>query len=352
MLKNFCLILLTAFLLCGCSRKTGEEIVFSSWGSVTEIAIIKKVIAGFENENPGIKVKFIHIPQNYFQKLHLLFASNTAPDVIFINNLYLPVYQSQLLDLSKFVETDLFYSEAISGMSIENKLYAVPRDVSNLVFYVNLDKISLPIPDIKDFGKLSSENFVLGLAEEIYFALPYLWYFGGGVLDNEGNVIIDSPESKQAVEFYKNLIKSKKAPSKSQIGSSTLAQMFLDEKISLYLSGRWMYPKISEKADFTWTVVPFPSEVPCDVSGWAISKNSDHKDSALKFIKYLSSEKSMEYFTQTGLIVPARIDVSKSLNGSHNEGVFLEVIKTSKKTPVNKDYKKLTDNINSKIFNE
>jgi ABC-type glycerol-3-phosphate transport system substrate-binding protein len=56
--------------------------------------------------------------------------------------------------------------------------------------------------------------------------------------------------------------------------------MFLDEKIMLYLSGRWMYPKIKETANFPWGIVPFPGVSPADASGWAISKSSKHKDSA------------------------------------------------------------------------
>ena len=122
----------------------------------------------------------------------------------------------------------------------------------------------------------------------------------------------------------------------------------------MYLSGRWMFPKISEKANFKWEVVNFPygeTPQPCDSSGWAISKNTKHKDSALKFIKYLSSEKSSEYFAKTGLIVPARINTAQILNRKeHNEKVFLEVINHSKKTLITKDYKKLVDNFNSKNF--
>ena len=67
-------------------------IKFSSWGSQTETALLIPLIKQFESENPDIKVEFIHIPQNYFQKLHLLFASNLAPDVVFINNHYAPKY--------------------------------------------------------------------------------------------------------------------------------------------------------------------------------------------------------------------------------------------------------------------
>ena len=60
-----------------------EIITFSSWGSITEVQILKKVLANFEKENPEIKVNFIHIPQSYFQKIHLLFASTLLlPNVI------------------------------------------------------------------------------------------------------------------------------------------------------------------------------------------------------------------------------------------------------------------------------
>ena len=67
---------------------TRDVIQFASWGSKSEVEIIKPILKDFEKENPSIKIDFMHIPQNYFQKIHLLFASNTAPDVIFINNHY------------------------------------------------------------------------------------------------------------------------------------------------------------------------------------------------------------------------------------------------------------------------
>ena len=178
-----------------------------------------------------------------------------------------------------------------------------------------------------------------------WLSSPIMAYFGGGVLDENYNSIIDSKETKEGLDFYNNLVhKYKVAPTKSQIGSSTLAQMFLEQKIVMYLSGRWMYPKIQEKAGFNWAVVNFPygkSLQYCDVSGWVISKNSKHIESALKFVEFLSSEKSSIYFAQTGLIVPARITISKNLDSTnHNERIFLEVINKSQKTPVSKDYKK------------
>ena len=106
MLKKVFTIILISILLCGCTKNKQEVLTFSSWGSVTEVSIIKKIINDFELKNPDIKINFMHIPQNYFQKIHLLFASNTAPDVLFINNLYLPVYQKELENLDNIIERE------------------------------------------------------------------------------------------------------------------------------------------------------------------------------------------------------------------------------------------------------
>lgn len=339
-MKKLLLLLFIPFILCGCTSNTQEEITFSSWGSVSEVKILNKIISDFERENPDVKIKFMHIPQNYFQKIHLLFASNTAPDVIFINNLNIPIYEKYLEDLSEEINKTDYYPQAIDCLSFNGKLLAVPRDVSNVVFYINLDIIPKPndnwtLEDFLQIAQKATRNGVFGVSfeEDAYWALPYLQAFDENILD-EGDF--------KGLEFYKDLRdKYKIAPTRSQVGSSTLAQMFLDGKIAMYVSGRWMYPKIKEKADFNWTVINFPGEkgVPCDASGWAVSKNSKHKASAKKFVKYLSSEKSSEYFTKTGLIVPARIETSNLIE----ENVFIEAIKTSSKTPVNKDYKKIMD---------
>lgn len=356
MIKKLLLLSLIPFILSGCTKENYEELTFSSWGSVSEVKIIKQIISDFELENPDIKIKFLHIPQNYFQKLHLLFASNTAPDVLFINNLNIPIYEKYLEDLTNEINQKDFYTQSLEGLSYQNKLLAIPRDISNVVFYINLDIISKPSEEwsIEDFLKIAqtaSKNEVFGVSfeEDIYWALPYLYAFGGGVLDKNLNLITQSKETQTGLEFYKNLRdKYHIAPSKTQIGSATLAQMFLDGKIAMYLSGRWIYPKISEKANFRWTTVPFPgsSGVPCDCSGWAVYKNSKHKESAKKFVQYLASESSSEYFTRTGLIVPARINTSKELE---NGDAFIKSIKNSINTPVSKDYKKILDNWKQEI---
>lgn len=355
--KFFILIILPFLLLTGCTNQEKETINFASWGSVTEVKIIKQIISDFEKDNPDLKINFMHIPQNYFQKIHLLIASNTAPDVIFINNLNIPMYSNYLLPIEEFVNFKDFYPQAIKGLSYDNHLYAVPRDISSLLLYVNLDKANLPDENwsIDDLTKIAAKsqnnnNYGISYEDKVYWTTPYLTYFGGGILNKDGDLIIDNKESVKGISFYKNMKKRGIAPSKAESGSLTQAQLFIDGELTFYLSGRWIFPKISESAKFNWAVINFPYGQKAqylDVSGWAISKNTKHKDASLKFVKYLSSENASEYFTSTDLIVPARIDAAKYFNkNNHNEKIFIDVIKHSINTPVNKDYQKIIDKIN------
>lgn len=360
--------------LVGCTAKDSRTTVqFSSWGSKSEIDILKPILQDFETQNPDIKVDFMHIPQNYFQKLHLLFASNTAPDVIFINNLYLPIYANAGL-LEDLSDSDLanenFFPKAIEAMEYKGKIYAIPRDVSNLVVYYNkdlFDSKNVRYPDknttFQEFLEIakkitSPQEGIFGVSfeEEPLFYLPYLMSEGGGILsDDLLTNILNSEESLRGINFYADLrTKHHVAPTKSESASATMAQMFLQGKIGMHISGRWLVPKYRETAEFDWDVTQFPkgtkgSIVPLDASGWAISSKSNHKDEAIRLIKYLSSKESLEKFSSSGLVVPARIDAANSKNflddkKPKNAKVFLEIISTSKPTPVSVNYNEILDN--------
>lgn len=139
-------------LLCGCGKNSAVTIKFASWGSKSEIDIIKPILTDFEKQNPDIKIEFMHIPQNYFQKIHLLYASNTAPDVIFINNLYLPIYANAgvLEPVGDWADLEQYDENILKSLSWKGVKYAVPRDISDLVIFYNkdlFDKAGIKYPD-------------------------------------------------------------------------------------------------------------------------------------------------------------------------------------------------------------
>ena len=369
MMKRFFTICLLCLFLTGCGNKDKSvtNITFSTWGSASEMSILKPIISDFEKENPDIKVNLQHIPQNYFQKIHLLFASNLEPDVIFINNLNLPVYSNRLADLSDVIDKKTYFKQGVEALSVDGKVYAVPRDISVLMIYYNKDLFDIcgvkypsrdwTLADLENISKKLTNKNTFGISYEpdIYYALPYIGYFLNGANDVLQS---DSKEFKDGISFYKGLaFKSHYAPTPSEVGSLTLAQMFLKQKTAMHLSGRWLTPKYRESSTFRWDVVNFPDcTAPSDASGWAISKASKHKKEALKFVLYLASKQNIEKMTADGLIIPARVDVANSpafLSGKpEHSQLFLYAIEHSKTTKVDKKYNKTVNILNEKYFDK
>lgn len=377
-MKKFWIIAIICFtaFISGCTNNKQDQnniIKFSSWGSQSELVVLKDLIKEFEIENPDLKIEFIHIPQNYFQKLHLLFASNLAPDVIFINNIYAPIYiKANLLeDLRPYFSEDInnktFFDKSLNAFTYDDKLYAMPRDISNLVIYYNKDifnKNNTPYPDknwtlndlLKTAQRVSdSKTFGINFEEKSLYWLYFLEANGGGILsDDSKEIIFNSKKSTEALQFYADLVtKYKVAPSNAQIASMTTAQMFMQGDIAMYLGGRWMVPKFRDSINFNWDVMNFPAseenKVLIDSSGWAISKNSKNKENAARLIKFLSSKESIKKFSESGLIVPARYDIAESESflstneKPKNSKVFTEMIKYAKPTPTNANYQQIND---------
>ena len=230
-------------------KPTDENtITFASWGSQSEVKILQEIIDEFEKEHK-INVNFLHIPQNYFQKLHLLYASNKEPDIIFINNQNAPLYiEAGLLeDLSSYFPDakKTFNNEALNCFKKDENLYAIPRDISNLVLYYN--KKILKNKNIKFQNKISNINQLKEIAETIktdnvwginyeedaLFWSYYLASNGGGIISNDKTqILINKKESLDALNFYSAMINEYKiAPTKAAIGSKTTAQMFINEEI-------------------------------------------------------------------------------------------------------------------------
>ena len=204
-MKKFLLIILFAlicfflFITARTEKVQKETVSFSSWGSQTEVKILKEILSDFENET-GIIVNFQHIPQNYFQKIHLLFASNLEPDVIFINNHYIKMYtDANLLEnLTQILEDENPYHKvALDCFKSKDKIYAIPRDISALVLYVNKNIVKEKIKpktiyDLKNIVSkyTNEEHWGINYEEDPLFWLYYLASNGGGVISDDLKEII------------------------------------------------------------------------------------------------------------------------------------------------------------------
>jgi len=387
---KFLFVLIFLLILSGCAKKPEKTVIkFSSWGSETEVSIIKPILKEFEAKNSDIKVEFIHIPKNYFQKLQLLIASNLTPDVMFINNIdgSLFIQNNIFLDLNQYLKNDNliskkdFFPEALKAFKYKSSLYALPRDISNLVIYYNkdiFDKFHVSYPDnnwdFKEFlvtaRKLTkdlnddkkTDIFGTGFEDLSLFWMPFLWSNGGGIVSPDlKTVLIDKPESLEAIQFYADLRnKYHVAPTASEAGSAKMMQLFMQGKLAMQINGRWSVPRLRKDVNFRWDIAEFPkgkagSIVDADASGWAISKMSVHKAESWRLIKFLASKNVCLSFTKSGLVVPARVDVansdiflSKNLSPENSE-LFVKIIPGSIPTPAPENYPEIMDTVNTAL---
>jgi multiple sugar transport system substrate-binding protein len=387
---KFLFLLIFFLTVSGCVKKPEKTVIkFSSWGSETEISIIKPILKDFEAKNPDIKVEFIHIPKNYFQKLQLLIASNLTPDVMFINNIdgSLFIQNNILLDLNEYLKNDStisqkdFFPKALDAFKYKNGIYALPRDVSNLVIYYNkdiFDKFSVPYPDnnwnfekflvtakrlTKDLNNdKKTDIFGTGFEDLPLFWTPFLWSNGGGIVSPDlKTVLINKPGSLEAVQFYADLRnKYHVAPTASEAGSAKMTQLFMQGKLAMQINGRWSVPRLRKDVNFRWDIAKFPkgkvgSIVDTDASGWAINRASAHKVEAWRLVKFLASKPVCLNFTKSGLIVPARFDVAnsdiflgKSLPPKNSE-LFIKIIPKSMPTPAPENYPEIMDTVNAAL---
>ena len=376
------LVIFIAVFTSSCLKQDDRvHLSFSTWGSKSEIAVVKQVICEFERQNPEIKIDLIHIPDNYFQKLHLLIASNLTPDVVFLNNINSRLYfeaqkfenLTDYINSSKNLSAADFVDNAFLPFEYNGGIYAIPRDISNLVIYYNkdlFDKYNVKYPDenwdMQNFlffaqSLTKDENndgkidvFGFGFEKKSLFWLPFLWSDGGGILSfDEDKIILDTDVSKNALRFYADLRnKYHVAPLNSEQASMTTSQLFLQGKIAMHLCGRWCSMTYRKNADFNWDIVNFPkgtknSIVDLDASGWAISSTSKHKNEAWKFIEFLASDDSMKLFAKDGLILPSKKNIANSeyfLNPPpQNSQIFINVLKTAHPTPVCARYSEILD---------
>ncbi|MFN8488041.1 MAG: extracellular solute-binding protein [Caldilineaceae bacterium] len=95
----------------GKATQPGAETVtisFMGWGGPEEAQAVLDLIARFEEKNPGVKVTWLHTPEDYMSKLTAMIAANTPPDTLFTPQDYYKTFckQGLMLDIQPWLDTD------------------------------------------------------------------------------------------------------------------------------------------------------------------------------------------------------------------------------------------------------
>jgi multiple sugar transport system substrate-binding protein len=123
--------------------------------------------------------------------------------------------------------------------------------------------------------------------------MPFAWQAGGGVMDEEGNLILDSEANTRALEYYASFFDEGISPTSLEEGA--LEQGFIDGSIGMFISGPWHIDILRDQGadEATWGLAHMPSEEGGRTSfvggaNLVVFRDAENRDGAWKFIEYLS----------------------------------------------------------------
>lgn len=337
--------LLTAGLV-ACSGNSGasdDAIVMTIWGGETDKAVYTERLKLAQEKYPDIKVKLQQISDDYDRKVQTMVAGGTPPDIMMVaENVNVFSSKNQLEDLTPYLEkadvsaTDRWSQGSIDTYSTDGKLWAAPDRSGAMVLYYNkdlFDAAGVAYPDGSwgwdEFRDTAQELTVrdgdtttqYGYAAGDWWAwyMTFMYQNGGQVLDDSGTPVVNSPENREALEFYNNMVmEDHSAPSPrdyANLGVESPDPLFAQGKLAMVATGFWNIASLLE-TDLNWDIAPLwhgeHEATPAFGSGLAITKSSKHKDAAAQIIEFLSSAEGQKPIADSGLDVPANLETAAS----------------------------------------
>ncbi|MCX2722867.1 ABC transporter substrate-binding protein [Roseibium salinum] len=339
------------------------------------IPIQAELIKNWEAENPGYKVQVEFVPWGQCQEKSTTLASaGNPPAVAYMgsrtlkqlaaNDLIIPVDMTE--------EEKATYAKPILATITSNgKQWGLPRAFSTKALYWNKDLFKAAGLDpesppktwdemynaakaIKE--KTDADGFGLAAASfdnTMHQFLNYVYTNGGEVINEEGEIVFNSPNNVEALAFYGKMAEVSQ-PGPVAYDRAKLRPLFSEGKIGMFISGPWERVRVE---DVNWGVAPLPVG-PSGGAGTllitdslAVFKGSGVEEQALSLAKLLTNPENQMAFEIAEGYTPLRdmAEVKELVKEDPTWQAFLDAIPTGGPEPFVTDYVGLQDTINEAV---
>lgn len=322
--------------LAGCAGDAGTT-TLRFWAMGRESEVAADLIAGFERENPGVRVKVEQLPWTAaHEKLLTAFAGDATPDLAQVGNTWLP--EMQALGALEPLEPWLARTPALAAADYFDGIWAtnlaggqrvgLPWYVDTRLMFVRQDLLARAgvhqMPQDWEAWRVALARLrERGMASPILLPTNEFEPLLALALQQPGEVLRDggrygnfsSPDFRRALGFYIERFQRGDAPGLTNNQVANVWQEFGRGTFAFYISGPWNIGEFkrrlpAELAD-AWTTaeLPGPNGPGASIAGGAslaMFKRSRHKPAAWALISYLSRpEVQLEFYRLTGDL-PAR----------------------------------------------
>ncbi|WP_255516281.1 sugar ABC transporter substrate-binding protein [Luteimonas suaedae] len=306
--------------LCGCARTT-DQTVIRFWAMGREAEVVSELIADFERENPGIRVRVQQVPwTSAHEKLLTAFAADALPDLCQLGNTWVPEFAvlgaleplQPYVGRSAVVEQGDYFEGIWNTNVIDGQLLGVPWYVDTRLLFYRKDILADAGFDAPPSSWDEWEAAMAAVEREVgpgrYAAMLPLNEFEQLLslgLQQDDPLLRDdatrgnfrSDGFRRALAFYANTFEQGWAPPMSETQISNVWDEFGRGFFTFYVSGPWNIREFRNRLpadvqdDWSTAPLPGPDGPGAGIAGGTslvISRQSEHKAESWKLIEFLS----------------------------------------------------------------
>jgi arabinogalactan oligomer/maltooligosaccharide transport system substrate-binding protein len=203
-------------------------------------------------------------------------------------------------------DTADFLAAPLESTKYQGKTYGVPQVTDTLALFYNKKQLAdAGVTPPKTWDELKAVAPKLGgdralfINNDEYYALPFIYTFGGDLVDTESRMItVNSPEAVRGVQVAKDLIDAGAARTALDQPNSytSMKAAFTAGEVAMVIDGPWAVSEFTESEQFAdlanLGIAPVPgSATPSPVGGhdYVIRQGSDATETSTKFVQCMSS---------------------------------------------------------------
>lgn len=361
--------------------KDKEEVTIVYARGLDTTGATNVLVEAFEEKFPHIKVEHREMPADTgdsHDQYVTMFSSQSSEIDVFDTDVIWPAEFAQanyVLELDRFIERDGidmgdYFPGTVASGNFNGKQWAMPKFTDAGVFYYRTDIVDNPPKTWDELVEMASElqgeegtdfGYIMQAAQYeglITNAIEYIVSYGGQVIDEDNNVVVDSPETVKGIEKMQEIINSDFVPDNILNFQEVETENAFIEGKSVF-ARNWPYLQASaedeEKSKIAGnvgvTMLPAgDAGVASTLGGWmgAINRYTDHPEEAWEFLKFMTGPEGQKITATKGGSAPTLKELYedeevKESGPLFSNPDFVETLENAVPRPVSPIYPKISD---------
>lgn len=268
----------------------------------SEIDFFREVGGRIEKAAPGIVLHWKVTRLNDLKPTFLGHAQRTRePDIILLVNDWIGELSREKLLMPIPASFPHIMPAMLDGVSVDNRLYAVPWSFEALALFYNTDLIATPPHSFDELiaaGKAVSAQCLYPFIYEnknFYAHAPLFFGSGASIFAENGHINLQTAEHENSLNFARDLqLRWNLLPAKANYPA--MINLFGRGQVAMIISGPWSLPEIERSpVKFAVSKIPDiaagrPARPFIGIKGFAVNAHTAHPAEALKVIEMLGSQ--------------------------------------------------------------